>query len=442
MISDRDLPELGSYRRTEQQLPFDSKLEYSCLVVPAPNDSRPVHGWFRFKEGFSADLLDTVITDLWSHRRKHFSLLDPFCGVGTSLLASQELRAKGYQVSAIGIERNPFLHFVTETKVSWPLIPSTGLVERGELAVSKAHGGSIPSLSSLREGRCMSRYMTRKIDSYRQSLLEEANPHIRSALILGLASAIEPVSRIRKDGRALRLVDRPPTPLLLLLRSRWKLIEDDSRFLQMCLPDVSIPSVHLGDGRNPLTSGVAPKSIDLILTSPPYPNNIDYSEVYKLELWLLDFIQTGKEFLSLRHGTLRSHPTMVRPTPDPEFLRELERGHLKSVLRPLVDRTLQANDLVKHRVLLGYFSDLWTALQKHFECLKNGGYEVLVVGNSLHGSSGSAYLIPTDIALARIAECLGFEVQSVLAARALRRRLQGNHFLRDSLIVLRKPYGK
>jgi DNA modification methylase len=29
---------------------------------------------------------------------------------------------------------------------------------------------------------------------------------------------------------------------------------------------------------------------DLILTSPPYPNNIDYSEVYKLELWLLGFI--------------------------------------------------------------------------------------------------------------------------------------------------------
>ena len=442
MISDGDLPELASYRRIERRLPFESRFEYSGLVIPLQNNSLPGHRWFRFKEGFSADLLDTVIAGLWPHKRKHFNLLDPFCGVGTALLASQELHAKGYRVSAVGIERNPFLHFVATTKVSWPVIPLTGLVERGDRAVAEAGAGSIPVLSSLHEGRCMSRYMARKIDSYRRSLLEVQDPHMRAALMLGLASTVETVSKTRKDGRALRIVERPPTPLLPLLRSRWDLIQGDSRFLRTCLPDVSIPKVHWGDGRSPSSSGVEPNSVDLILTSPPYPNNIDYSEVYKLELWLLNFIQTEEEFLSLRHGTFRSHPTMARSTPDPEFLSELKRGLLARVLGPLVDRALRANDLVKHRVLLGYFSDLWTALKNHFECLKAGGYEVLVVGNSLHGSAGCAYLIPTDIALALIAKCIGFEVQSVLATRVLKRRLQGNHFLRDSFVVLRKPHAR
>jgi hypothetical protein len=87
---------------------------------------------------------------------------------------------------------------------------------------------------------------------------------------------------------------------------------------------------------------------------------------------------------------------------------------------------------------MGYFSDLWSSLEEYYRCLRRGGYLVLVVGNSLHGRPGDAYLIPTDIVLAVIAESIGFSVEKVLAARSLKRRLQGNHFLRESIVVLKK----
>jgi len=41
-----------------------------------------------------------------------------------------------------------------------------------------------------------------------------------------------------------------------------------------------------GDGRTLQIPELGGKAFDLIIYSPPYLNNIDYSEVYKLELWL------------------------------------------------------------------------------------------------------------------------------------------------------------
>ncbi len=66
----------------------------------------------------------------------------------------------------------------------------------------------------------------------------------------------------------------------------------------------------------------------------------------------------------------------------------------------------------------------------------------MVVGNSLHGGSTAAYLVATDLIVAAMAKLIGFEVQRAIVARNLRRRLPGNHFLRESLIVLRKPVGE
>lgn len=63
---------------------------------------------------------------------------------------------------------------------------------------------------------------------------------------------------------------------------------------------------------------------------------------------------------------------------------------------------------------------------------------MFVVGNSLHGGAATPYLIPTDLLLGALAERLGFTIERTVAARSLKRRLSGNHFLRESIVVLRK----
>jgi hypothetical protein len=62
MISDRDLPELETYRRLEERLPMQSNPSLGSLVVSSGNENLPVHRWFRYKEAYSADLLGNVLS--------------------------------------------------------------------------------------------------------------------------------------------------------------------------------------------------------------------------------------------------------------------------------------------------------------------------------------------------------------------------------------------
>ncbi len=443
MILEEQLPELAVYKKVERQLPLVTNSDYSKFVVSNGNGELPVHRWFRFKEGFSAGLLKETLETIIPCLGKKIRLLDPFCGVGTSLVASQEISGAGYDIEAIGIEQNPFIAFVARTKIWWPEVDALGLVNLGERVIRDAERYSprIPPLSSLTTGRCVSRYLSQRVLAIRTAINLDGQSASHDAILLGLAAAIEPVSRVRKDGRALRFVQRQRQNLSAVLREKWATIASDVKFLQNTLPTAGVPRVILGDGRRPSEVGIEAGSIDLVLTSPPYPNNIDYSEVYKLELWLLGFVGEAEAFLRLRRSTFRSHPTCSKPAPLPEFIEELRKGRLSSLLRPLLSRIEAIPEAWRRRVLLGYFSDMWLSLRELHRCLRKDGYAVLVVGNSLHGGSACPYVIPTDIVVATIGQCVGFRIEQVTIARDLKRRLVGNHFLRESLILLKKIDG-
>ena len=93
----------------------------------------------------------------------------------------------------------------------------------------------------------------------------------------------------------------------------------------------------------------------------------------------------------------------------------------------------------RRKLVVGYFADIWKSLKQQYDCLKHGGRSFFVVGNSLHGSAQMAFLIPTDILCAVIADAIGFDVERIFIARNMKRRLSGNHFLRESVLVLKKP---
>jgi hypothetical protein len=440
MISDKDLPELETYRRLEENLPIQSVPSLGPLVVSGGNDSLPVHRWFKYKEAYSADLLERVLSLAGGRLDRALTILDPYCGVGTSLLSAQVVPRP---VSlAIGVERNPFAAFVARTKLGWPTICVRDFrrMEASVLALAGPSESMLPELSSIRDGICISRYIARRLLSIRDSLLEFPVSPARDALLLGLASAIEPLSRARKDGRALRLVDRSHQRVIPMLRLKWDEIEADIKYMQATHDSVARTEIREGDGRRLDALGIGNGSVDVVLTSPPYPNNIDYSEVYKLELWLLGFVKNGADFLRLRKSTLRSHPTSnLAEKFDPDFEEALKGQLLKRFFDPMINRTTLHKETWRNRLALGYFSDLWSSLKGQYRSLRPGGHAFLVLGNSLHGCAGEAYLIPTDLIVSQLGCAIGFELEQILIARNTRRRLSGNHFLRESVIVLRKP---
>jgi len=79
------------------------------------NDKR-FHDWYRFILSFPPHLVRKYLEKFGL--RDGDTILDPFCGTGTTVL-----EAKLCGINAIGIEANPIAHFASSVKVDWEINP-------------------------------------------------------------------------------------------------------------------------------------------------------------------------------------------------------------------------------------------------------------------------------------------------------------------------------
>ena len=425
------------YECLEKRYRASPDCRYATLVVPNGNASQPFHRWFHLKEGFSSDLLRQVLADCGLAERKDLVLLDPFAGVGTAIVSGLQLDG---HVEAHGIERNPFLHLVAETKVRAmteelpELRKFFGDVVRA-VEVNAVSPDAVPALSTFSNSSFFRPSPLSELLKLRRSIVETPGPDVAKALALvALGASIEPCSRLRRDGRALRYEPAKSCadPLDHFRTRIGEMLQDVSESRS-----ASRGFIHLGDGRIPASVLPALKA-DLVVFSPPYPNNIDYTEVYKLENWFLGFIGTSQQFREQRLLTLRSHPSVRFP----ETYGASSNGYgpiFERLLHPL----LTVADGMKGakwraRLIRGYFDDMFETLSNVREFLADDGHLVYVVGNSLHGAGEKRLLIAADVMIARLAEIAGFTVECIKVARQPRRRRHASTLLRESVVFLRK----
>ncbi len=439
------------YTEFESKLPLEQleNHEAQSLTTFNGNKLQPIHRWFTFKEGFSSTLLHWVAHKLNIPQNGSFSVLDPFCGVATSLLSAQ-LENNPSLNNLTGIEINPFIAWVAETKLNWYLYDikkiKTIIPDLIKLIKSRRKlNDAIPSLSTINNPNYFERDRLENLILARDMIKTNVSCPEQNFFLLGWSGIIETSSNLRKDGRALRFVpSKEHKPVYQLLEEQWRLMLDDLKVVPNFFHDRNSLSVTPAkilkqeDGRT--LSGLKNNSIqyDLIIYSPPYPNNIDYSEVYKLELWFNEFVTNQQEFKQLRLCTLRSHPSVKFP--ETNFFEKLNpKSWPVKLLNVLIDTLPQDKDLSwRVRLIRGYVEDMLISLQNQYRVMKKGGYGVCVVGNSVHGSSTHKFCIAADIIISAIAQEVGFQTQDLIVAREFTRRNFTSPFNRESILIFRK----
>lgn len=430
------------YRSLEDRFSIECDDSYGALVVPNGNAARPVHRWFHLKESFSADLFERVLEDAGLAQRRKLTLLDPYCGVGTSLVSALVWAAQsaGREVRAVGIEQNPFLQMVAASKVE---AMSRSIDDFADyrtrlLSAHRWHRFSpapAPSLSTFantayfRAGDLADLLRLKAaIDGVDGS---EAS---RTLARICLAACAEPISGLRRDGRALRYEPR---------KVRAEPTAEFERRTSEVIDDVAVRttesdgSVVRGDGRHPAEQ-VGDVLADLVLFSPPYPNNIDYTEVYKLENCLLGFISSANEFREQRLRTVRSHPSVFFP-PEYEVSENGYKSEFVRLVRPILDSIPNGRYMHQRRRLVrGYFDDMLATLTRLRPLVRSRGWVVYVVGNSAHGHGTSGFVIAADTVIAALAEAAGYVVEKIVVARRPTRRKVDSDLLRESVVFLRK----
>ena len=139
-------------------------------------------------------------------------------------------------------------------------------------------------------------------------------------------------------------------------------------------------------------------SVDLIVTSPPYANALDYMRAHKFSLaWLGDPIPS---LTKLRREYIGSESAGSPQTPPV--------NQLPAKVEAVVESVAEA-DATKSRVLRRYFDDMSAAISEMWRVLRPGSATIIVVG----ASTMRGILVPTHECLAGLARQAGFDVVRV-----------------------------
>lgn len=412
------------------------------------NETRPVHSWFNLKESFSAEFPNWVLGRLATEFGYNpGTALDPFVGGGTSLI---ELARRG--VDVVGIEVNPFIAWAANTKASWYRYSEQRLlaaVEQLGLGTSEEISVEIPQLSTLNNERYFrAQDVETLVGLLKRIDLLDFDHKTKDFLRIGVAASILQIANLRRDGRALRYVPkngiRPQ--VVSTVQERWQEQLKDLKRLHEPNSTLGIrpTSVFLGSAVNlkrlstlsdGAQLGIVDQSMELVIYSPPYLNNFDYTELYKLELWLLQFVSSHAQWQDLRRRTLRSHHSIKFDLTDhigtdpglSDFSSMLDLMSRSSLLQSYAQQTMPV-------ILKGYFDDLLSCVKEQYRVMRPGGFLVYLVGNSCH----SRLPVATDIMIGELARSVGFIPIELRVLRQRKARAVPSRYLRESVVIMRK----
>ena len=415
-----------------------------------PGDS-PAHDWYRFVLSFPPHLVRKYIDQFEIDR--NCCVLDPFCGTGTTLVEAKKLG-----IPSIGIESMGFSNFVANTKVNWSPVPELLRTHANQVAnkalesLSKHDISDQPARnqSSCHELRTLPEPVMKLLlknsisplplhkvlvllDAIAQTYDKKFNSHEKIALARIVASDVGNlkfgpevgVGAVKDDACVVK-------PWLARINA---IVEDLETLRSLnCTPSHAIE----GDARD-IGKSIVPCSIDAVITSPPYPNEKDYSRIVRLESVLLGYLENKSELRSTKRKLLRSNTRGVY-VDDNDYIwidgiAEINRIADEIELKRKKLGKNSGFERMYHRVARLYFG----GMARHFDSLRKalrpGARLAYVVGDQ---ASYLRVMIRTGKLLGDIAEKFGYEVESIDLFR-MRKATATRSELREEVVVLKWP---
>ena len=403
------------------------------LVSFQANKARMYYRWYKYKEAFSADLVEYLFRRYSVAKGK---ILDPFAGAGTALFVCSSLgyHSEGIELLPIGqkiIKANVLARGENKQSIfsgleSWLLQkPWNTEGEIKDFEVLRITDGAYPQETHHKIGRYLNE-------------LEREHPETKEILLFALLCVLESISYTRKDGQYLRWDHRSGRRNGKNPFDKGKILPFDEAIIEK-LNEIK-DDMNLGDGEGNLFSfmqediqagdvnllrgsclEVLPKldgrAYSGIITSPPYCNRYDYTRTYALEHALLGVNE-------IRLADFRQ--AMLSCTVENRAKALIDLNHewqmaidicdgiplLQGILRYLDYKRdkKELNNSGIARMVRGYFYEMACVIQECYRVLDKDSMMFMVNDNVRY--AGAA--ISVDTILSKIAEDIGFQIEKIL----------------------------
>ena len=412
-----------------------------------------VHAWYRFVLSFPPHLVREYLTRFGIDSGQR--VLDPFCGTGTTLVECKKLG-----IPSVGTEVAPVAHLAAQVKVDWSPSPD-GLLEHAR-EVAKAATAQLEAEglddTPLLSGAQQSAHSLRQLppESYKLLINDSISPlPLHKTLVL-----LDCLERRRDDRyhqhELLALAKVLPTSIgnlrfgpevgagpkkddvgaVSLWLQEVRRMADDLRHVR---ERDAVPSVVQRTDARELMETLEAKSIDAVITSPPYPNEKDYTRTTRLETVILGYIRNRRELQALKRQLLRSNTRNVyKGDADDEWVRAYPS--VQQVAEEIEARRIELGktsgfERQYANVVRLYFGGMARHLAALRPALRPGAQLAYVVGDQ---ASYLRVMVRTGKLLAEIAQSLGYELVSTDLFRT-RVATVTKEQLHEEVLVLRWP---
>lgn len=438
-----------------------------------------IHGWLKYKEGFSADLVNKFLKEFGC--KKGDVILDPFMGSGTTALVAilNDMNSVGYDIlpmSKISIlaKSSVLLYDLSEIEKMIDLITNT---EFPASYTKKTNEISTTTDAYPNNNGVEIEYFTELIQESDYSDLT------KNLFTLCTLNTLEKVSYSAKDGQYLRWDYRCPKivaaekarieagkkPFVVRLDKgdipsfKEAVIEEltkvtgDIKYIQKNSKSSFNTKCDFIEGSALFNLPLLPdNTVSGVVSSPPYCNRYDYTRTYALELAYLgkkdeDVRQLRQDLLSCtvenksKRDSIRDFYIKINRLSDFEKVEDIiaDCSALTETIEALKARSLKGeiNNKGVLKMVEGYFYELAFIFFEIFRASKSGAGVAFVNDNVRYAGE----VVQVDFITCALAEAIGFNIKKIYALKqkkgnsSQQMKKYGRVALRKSITVWEKP---
>jgi DNA modification methylase len=391
-----------------------------------------INDWYNYLEDFDGSFVNESIKKYKIDKK--FYILDPFLGSGTTLIQSKLLGFK-----SLGADTNPAMIFIAQQKLNWDhsqkaiLEIYTNLIKKFLIHVdqSKKWLSPLDNMPISEKNQWLSPIKQKEIAIMFNLINKISNAWIKNLFRLILTRSSINTSYVAYCPGTTFYPFRPKPDFLDCFKNLTNQILMDLKDERIIKNKNIVSKIYF---ENILAKNYLERfnnKVDLVITSPPYPNDLEYTRQTRLELYLLNCVKNMSEVKLIKQNMMKGSTKLIFKDDKINNLIENTRS-ISRAMKEIKTNLKDKNWGFDYPKMVGmYFSNTLTALTNIKKKLIKNGKCLYVVGDQrIKGIK-----IPVTEITCELAEIVGFKSTEIKIHRN-RRSTTHNFDIPEKIAIL------